>query len=104
MYDQFEGAGIAVAALAVDDSVQLQKTQRALDLTYPLLNDTDAAFVTALGLLHKGGNPMDGSDIGRPARLLINRDGRILWSDVSENYRVRPTPQAILEQAQTIAP
>lgn len=69
-----------------------------------MLSDPDAAFVTALGLLHKGGNPMNGTDIARPARLLINRDGRILWSDVSENYRVRPTPQAILEQAKAIAP
>lgn len=68
-----------------------------MDLTYPLLSDPDAAMADALGLRHEGGHPMDGTDIARPARILLDRQGRILWSDISENYRVRPVPQAILE-------
>ncbi|CAM2005110.1 hypothetical protein APED_00480 [Acanthopleuribacter pedis] len=55
-------------------------------------------MATALGLRHEGGNPMDGSDIARPARILIDRTGRILWSDISENYRVRPLPEQILKE------
>ncbi|CAM2065521.1 hypothetical protein SCOR_09075 [Sulfidibacter corallicola] len=65
-------------------------------------SDGDLSLISPLGLRHKGGDPFTGGDIARPARLLVDREGRILWSNVAENYRVRPKPKTILEEIEPL--
>jgi len=44
---------------------------------------------------HAGAAP-DGGDIARAGSFLIDPSGKLLWSDIAENFRVRPAPAETL--------
>ena len=71
-------------------------------LTFPVLSDAAGDVVRAFGVVHEAGNPIDGSDIARPATFLLDRDGRIVWRDLTENWRIRPRPSDLLARAQAL--
>ncbi len=64
----------------------------------PLLSDTDGRALEAFGVRHAAGNPIDGKDIARPATFLLDREGRIVWRDLTENWRIRPRPAVLLRE------
>lgn len=37
-------------------------------------------------------------DIARPAVFVLDREGRVAWRQLTENWRVRVRPEVILEQ------
>jgi peroxiredoxin len=68
-----------------------------LGLGFPLLSDPDEEIIKRYGLLHEKGH--EGSDIARPAELLIDGSGVIRLAVFTDNYRVRTRPEAVLEAA-----
>jgi peroxiredoxin len=68
---------------------------RKANLGYPILSDPDLRVAGAYGLRHVAGGP-DGEDIARPASVLIDAAGIVRWTDVTDNFRVRPTPAQVL--------
>ena len=66
--------------------------------TFPLLADPELVAIDAYGLRHEGGNPMSGGNISRPALLIIDESGKVVERMLTENWRVRPTPEMILEK------
>ena len=60
---------------------------KAYALEFPLLSDPRAEVIEAYGVLHPDGG-LDGA-IARPATFLIDREGRVVWRDLTENWRVR---------------
>jgi peroxiredoxin len=58
------------------------------------------ARLTRMGLIDKDDAiPIDGIDLATPATFLFDTNGRILWSYVSTNYRVRPDTTDLLAAA-----
>lgn len=79
------------------DSVEdNRKVVAKLELDFPILSDISRETVVDYGLLHEGAS-IDGGDIARPAILLVGPDGRVQWTYVPENYRVRVNPQAVID-------
>jgi len=74
--------------------------KRELHLEFPLLSDPDERVIKQYGLLHEKGH--GGSDIARPADLLLDRDGVIRWARFTDNIRVRPHPDEILVEAKRL--
>jgi peroxiredoxin len=66
-----------------------------LGLDFPILSDADGDVTAAFGLLHSGGG-IGGTDIARPAILLIGPDGVVRWRELTSNWRVRVRPDALL--------
>jgi peroxiredoxin len=61
---------------------------------FPLLADPDLAAIDAYGLRHEA----DGiGDIARPATFVIDREGRIVWRNLTDNWRIRPRPAELLQ-------
>ncbi len=58
-------------------------------------------MIDAYGVRHPDGMET-GRDIARPAIFLIDRQGRIVWRDLTDNYRIRVRPGRILEELATI--
>lgn len=85
-----------VLAISVDAPADSREIVEAYGLDFPVLSDPRAEVIRAYGVLHEDGG-LDG-DIARPATFLIDRDGRVLWRDLTENWRVRVRPEQILEQ------
>lgn len=78
-------------AVSTDSPEALAGLAADLGLEFKLLSDADRRLVEALGLRHPGGNPIDGSDIGRPAVLLVF-EGTVRERHATDNWRVRPDP------------
>jgi peroxiredoxin len=52
-------------------------------------------MIDAYRLRHAGAGP-EGNDIARSASVLIDRDGVVRWTEITRNFRVRPTPADVL--------
>ena len=62
--------------------------------TYTFLSDPKAEVIRRYDLLHPEGGM--GADISRPAEILIDPAGTIRWVDLTEDYRIRARPEAVL--------
>jgi len=69
--------------------------------TFPILSDTELAAIDAFGVRHPGGS-IEGGDIARPADFVLDRDGRVVWRNIPDNWRVRTRPEEILERLRAI--
>jgi len=73
-----------------------------LQLDYTILSDPELIAIDRFDLRHKGGNPMEGKDVARPAVFVLDRKGVVRWRSLTDNWRVRVRPETILEQLTTI--
>ena len=89
-----ERAGIEVVAVSPDENAQSQRLADGLRLGYRFVADPGLAVTRRYGLIHRGGGP-GGSDVPRPATVLVDRDGVVRWVSLSANYQVRPDPRDV---------
>ncbi|MBK9258475.1 MAG: redoxin domain-containing protein [Polyangiaceae bacterium] len=94
---EFEAKGIRIVAISSDEKEVLAEAQRDLALPFPLLSDADEQVIKRYGLVHAGAN--NGQDIARPAEILLDGQGVIRWAVFSDNLRVAPRPEDVLEAA-----
>jgi peroxiredoxin Q/BCP len=84
---EFENAGARVIAVSPDSTEDNLGVVRRFDLSFPILSDPNLRLTDALGLRHEGAG-MDGGDVPRPATFIIE-DGRVIWRDLTDNWRIR---------------
>jgi peroxiredoxin len=94
--DELRRRGVQVAGVVTDPPDTNARVVRSLGLGYRVLADADLRLIDAYGLRHPGAGP-DGSDIAHAASLLLDRDGAVRWTAVTDNVRRRPTPATVLE-------
>ena len=85
-------------AISVDAPDRSREIVTAYELTFPVLSDIRAETIRAYGVRHELGNPIEESDIARPATFILDREGRVIWRDLTENWRVRPRPDELLAE------
>jgi peroxiredoxin Q/BCP len=94
---EFQEAGATVIAVSPDPVEKNRDVARRFDITYPILSDSDLALTDALGLRHEGaGLESYAPDVPRPATFII-QDGRIVWRDLTDNWRIRIKAEDLLE-------
>lgn len=91
----FDARDTDIVAITVDPVEQNAALAADLGLTYRIGADPGLAAIDAFGLRHD--DPTSGMSIARPASFLIDRAGVVRWRDLTENYRRRPRPDAILQ-------
>jgi peroxiredoxin len=89
-----------VLAISVDSPADSREIVRAYGLEFPLLSDADGAVLDAFGVRHAGGGLA--GDIARPALFILDREGRVVWRELTDNWRVRVRPETILERLAAI--
>jgi peroxiredoxin len=99
--DEIRASGGEVLAISVDPPERSREIADAYGLDFPLLSDPGARVIETYGVRHPAG-AMDGGDIARPAVLVLDREGRVAWREVTDNWRVRVTPERILEALRAI--
>ncbi len=90
--DEFARLGIAVYAIAAQPVEKLAPLQEKLGIAVTLLADPEGKAVRAFGVLEKYG-------LARSATFLLDREGRVSYRWLAENYRKRPAPEEILARA-----
>tara|TARA_R110000850_G_scaffold23366_3_gene69118 strand:- start:2987 stop:3310 length:324 start_codon:yes stop_codon:yes gene_type:complete len=94
---EFESRNVAVIGISTSTVGELKEKMLPMGFTFPLLADPELTVIDAYGLRHVAGYPM-GGDISRPAIIVVGPTGLILEKMLPDNWRVRPTPQTILEE------
>lgn len=87
-------------AVSTDTVENNEKLARRKDIDFPLLADPELKVIEVYGLRHPGGGPY--GDVARPATFILNSEGRIIWRELTDNWRVRVRPDAVLEQLRII--
>jgi peroxiredoxin len=94
----FEAEGARLVAVSPDSRDENRRVAQRLGLAFPILSDAQLELTRALGLVHEGGGvPPDFADIPRPA-VFILRDGAIRWRALTDNWRIRVRPDALLAE------
>jgi len=99
--DGFRAAGVRVVAISPDSVDDNRKVVERFGLEFPILSDPRLVATDAFGVRHAEAR-MDGADIPRPATFIAD-DGAVRWRDLTDDYRVRPRPDAVLAAARTAA-
>jgi peroxiredoxin len=66
-----------------------------LKARYRFLADPDLAVTRQVGLVHRGGG-QGGTDVPKPATIVIDRAGVVRWVRLSDNVQVRPATREVL--------
>ena len=89
---------MAVSVDAPDVSAELC---RKAGYTFTFLSDPNAEVIRRYELLHPGAG-VNGQDIARPAEFLLDSSGVVRWVNLTEDFRVRATPEAMLKAAKEL--
>jgi peroxiredoxin len=90
---QFEELGAIVYGISVDSYHSNAAFARSLKLDFPLLSDWDCQASRDYGVL------LEGPDISIRAVFVIGKDGRVLFSDITDDlddYDHMPGPEGAL--------
>lgn len=99
-YKQLEKLGLTVVLISPQPISKNQSLAARFDIPMVFLRDPNSAAAKQLGILHKWGTPMGmqllgyQSDTVLPTVIVTNAQGQIIFSDQTDNYRVRPDPKA----------
>jgi peroxiredoxin len=88
-------------AISVDTPEESRDLSRKAGYTFPFLSDGNTEVIRRYDLLHKGAGE-GGRDIARPAEFLVDRNGIVRWRNLTEDFRVRATPEQILDQVRSL--
>lgn len=94
--DDFRDRDTVVMAISVDDVTHNREIAETYAPDLVVLSDPELQVIDTFGLRHVGGG-LDG-DVARPATFLIDREGRIIWRELAENWRIRPRPAELLSE------
>jgi peroxiredoxin len=87
-------AGAEVVAVSPDTNEQSQRLADGLKLGYRFVADRDLTVTRRYGLVHVAGG-QSGEDVPLPATVIVDRNGRVRWVSVTNNFQVRPDPALV---------
>jgi peroxiredoxin len=102
-YKELDALGVRVALIAPQPHENTVGISRTYDAKFDFLTDEDNAAARTLGIEHRNGLPMGmqalgyDSDTVMPTVIITGKDGKIVWTHETDNYRVRPEPDTFLD-------
>ena len=106
-YKRLQSLGVTVVLISPQSTKKNQSLATRFDIPLIFLRDRNSTAAKQLGILHKWGTPMGlqllgyESDTVLPTVILTDSNGQIVFSDQTDNYRVRPEPghiEALLKE------
>jgi peroxiredoxin len=91
---ELERRGVRPVAISVDSTEESAALCKKAGYTYTFLSDPKAEVIRHYNLLHRG------ADVdGRPAEFLVDTSDVVRWRNLTEDLRVRATPEDLLKSA-----
>jgi peroxiredoxin len=97
-YRELSARGVEVILVSPQPQTHTRDLARRFDVPMRFLTDRDNQTARLLGILAPGGLPMGmqvlgyDADVPLPTVFITAAGGRIVYSDLTENYRIRPQP------------
>jgi len=106
-YNELESLGASVVLISPQDAGHSRRLAEQYGLSFRFLVDAGNSLATTLGIAIRNGVPVGvpggyAADTVMPTVIAVNSGGTIVYSDQTDNYRVRPEPDifiAILRRA-----
>ena len=104
-YIDLDRLGVKVALISPQPEVKTQELAKRFKVPMTFFVDDNFKACKKLNIVGENGVPFGlkwfghGEDTVLPTVLLVNQHGRIVYSDQTSNYRVRPEPDQFLEVA-----
>ena len=98
---KLERRGVRPVAISVDSPQESAALCKKARYTYTFLSDPRAEVIRQYDLLDRGAG-VDGKDVARPAEFLVDASGVVRWRNLTEDVRVRATPDDVLKGAQLL--
>jgi peroxiredoxin len=98
-YQRLEDSGVSVVLISSQSLKKNQQLASQFDVPMIFLRDRNNTAAQKLGIDNRWGTPMGlqllgyTSDTVMPTVILTNSEGNIVYSDQTDNYRVRPEPK-----------
>ena len=93
-----------MVTISTDLPEEIRDKRKHHGLQAIMLSDRDLTVTDAFGLRNQGahsGPPSGAEALPVPTTLLIDRDGKVLWLEHSENYQKRSGPEFVLAAIET---
>jgi peroxiredoxin len=104
---EVETLGAQVALVSPQDEGHTRALAARHDVAFRYLRDDGLAAARRLGILDEDGTPagMIGyeSDTVLPTLVVTDAEGRVVYADQTDNYRLRPTPDTVLAALRNVA-
>jgi peroxiredoxin len=117
--DEFKKAGAQIIAFSPDTEQMSGKTQSTNHLDFDVLSDANHAIARKFGLVYKVDQKVVDSlkksgidlsvyqgtsthELAIPGTFVIGKDGRIIFSYVDADYRVRAEPSEVLKVVKSV--
>jgi peroxiredoxin len=98
---EVEALGAQVALVSPQDEAHTRRLAARHRVAFRFLRDDGLAAARRLGIANPDGTPAGlvgyESDTVLPTVVVTDAGGRIVFADQTDNYRVRPTPDTVLE-------
>lgn len=101
-YQEISARGAKVRLISPQSHRQTRSLAKQFDVEMDFLVDKDLKAAKQLGLFSRFGTPMGmqifgySSDTVLPTAIITDIDGKIIFLDETDNYRVRPEPSTFL--------
>ena len=111
-YKEIEALGVRVAMIAPQPHENTVAISRTYEAKFDFLTDEHNAASRALGIANENGTPMGmqmfgyDNDTALPTVIITDKQGKIVWTHETDNYRIRPEPDtylAVLRQHKVLA-
>lgn len=102
-YKDITALGVRVAMISPQPHSNTVALSKKHGVSFDFLTDEGNAAARALGIDMSNGLPMGMQMLGYdsntvlPTVIITDRDGRIVWTHETDNYRIRPEPDVYLE-------
>lgn len=101
-YKALSERGACVALISPQPTELTERVAQMFDIPYRFLVDPELQAARTLGIVHEDGVPAGplvrqfGRDTVLPTVIITDEEGKILFTDQTDNYRVRPDPRVFL--------
>ena len=89
---EFRKRNIGIIAASVDSVAKARAMAERTGAAFTILSDPQGQLIDYFKVWHRG-TPK--GDIAIASSFLFDRDGRLIWHDITDNYKIRPRPQTI---------
>ena len=103
LYEQFVQSGIEIVVISVDNVTEAERMKRKLSIPFPVLTDEDLTVTDLYKIRFQNGLTTKRKmvrPVPVPMKILIDGEGIVRWQETSDDYRVRISPDQILQKAQ----
>jgi len=101
-YQQLADHGVQIVLISPQPHKHTQKLAQRFEVPFIYLVDSGNKVARQLNLLAKNGLPFGmqllgyDSDTVMPTVIITDDEGKIIFADLTDNYRVRPEPETFM--------